>query len=369
MTDFAVELRNVTKFYSSGSRAKAEEVSAVRNMDLVIPPGKFFTLLGPSGCGKTTTLRLIAGFEIPTSGEVFIQGKPMTNIPPNKRPVNTVFQNYALFPHMTVLRNVAFGLAIKRKPKEEQDRLAKEALALVQLSEMSDRMPSQLSGGQQQRVALARALVNKPSVLLLDEPLGALDLKLRKAMQIELKHIQEQVGITFVYVTHDQEEALTMSDEIAVMNKGIIQQLGDPHTLYTKPVNQFVAAFIGESNFINTVVQSVENNLALVTVGNETIGATNGHEKLHPGSGSIVTVRPEKIKLSLPDSAPQHALSGKITGLVYIGTDTRYQVTLADGQNVIVRAQNSSGIPTSEFSNGEVVKIYWSPEDARILND
>ena len=367
MTDFAVELRAVTKIYNSGK--SSEDVNAVRNMDLIIPPGKFFTLLGPSGCGKTTTLRLIAGFEIPTSGEVFIQGKLMTNIPPNKRPVNTVFQNYALFPHMSVLRNVAFGLAVKRLPIEEQDRLAKEALALVQLSEMSDRKPSQLSGGQQQRVALARALVNKPAVLLLDEPLGALDLKLRKAMQIELKHIQEQVGITFVYVTHDQEEALTMSDVIAVMNKGIIQQLGDPQALYTKPINHFVADFIGESNFINAAVQSIDNNIAQVAVGDQSISVTQSQENLQPADRVIVTVRPEKIKMGLEELAPKQALSCRIVDVVYIGTDTRYQVTLADGQAVIVRVQNSSGNTSSDFSRGVEVKIYWNPEDARILKE
>ncbi len=370
MTDFAVELHKISKIYNSGKKGStSEEVNAVRNMDLAIPPGKFFTLLGPSGCGKTTTLRLIAGFEIPTSGDVFIQGKPMTNIPPNKRPVNTVFQNYALFPHMSVLRNVAFGLAIRRMPREEQDRLAKEALALVQLSEMSNRSPAQLSGGQQQRVALARALVNKPAVLLLDEPLGALDLKLRKAMQIELKHIQEQVGITFVYVTHDQEEALTMSDFIAVMNKGIIQQLGDPHTLYTKPVNRFVADFIGESNFIRANVQSMENDSVLASVGNEIISATKNQENLKPADGVMVTIRPEKITLSAPESAPAHSLSCKIANVVYIGTDMRYQLTLMDGQEVFVRVQNSSGSSSRSFLRGDEVNIYWASEDARILSE
>lgn len=253
MTDFAVELRNVSKVFSSRG-AKVEDVYAVKEMNLSIPRGKFFTLLGPSGCGKTTTLRLIAGFELPTSGEVFIQGKPMSKIPPNLRPVNIVFQNYALFPHMNVTKNVAFGLEIKRVPRAERERLVQESLELVKLADMGGRKPSQLSGGQQQRVALARALVNRPAVLLLDEPLGALDLKLRKAMQIELKHIQERVGITFVYVTHDQEEALTMSDFIAVMKDGLIQQLGDPVTLYKKPANKFVADFIGESNFVRKSV-------------------------------------------------------------------------------------------------------------------
>src|SRR5262245_47804000 len=207
-------------------------------MNLTIRAGEFFTLLGPSGCGKTTTLRLIAGFELPTSGEVLIMGQPMSHVPPYRRPVNTVFQSYALFPHLTILQNVAFGLAVKRVPRAERERRAMEALELVRLPAVGDRKPSQLSGGQQQRVALARALVNRPAVLLLDEPLGALDLKLRKAMQIELKHLQTQVGITFIYVTHDQEEALTMSDRIAVMSQGRVLQVGDPVTIYEQPASR-----------------------------------------------------------------------------------------------------------------------------------
>jgi len=369
MTDYAVELRDVSKTYSSKRGNKAEEVNAIHGMNLTIPPGKFFTLLGPSGCGKTTTLRMIAGFEVPTSGEVFIQGKPMKDIPPNKRPVNTVFQNYALFPHMNVLRNVAFGPAVRRVPKEEQDKLAREALALVQLSEMADRSPSQLSGGQQQRVALARALVNKPAVLLLDEPLGELDLKLRKAMQIELKHIQEQVGITFVYVTHDQEEALTMSDEIAVMDKGVIQQLGDPATLYKNPANRFVADFIGESNFINVTIAKVQGNQATVTLEGETASVGIVPEGQQSGRGAVVTVRPEKVKLSEPGKAPAGSLSATVSEVVYIGTDTRYVLTLKDGQTMVARIQNGSGADWREFARGDKVKVHWADDDARILNE
>ncbi len=369
MTDYAVELRDVSKTYSSKRKNKDEEVNAIVGMDLTIPPGKFFTLLGPSGCGKTTTLRLIAGFEVPTSGAVFIQGQPMTNVPPNKRPVNTVFQNYALFPHMNVLRNVAFGPAVKRMPREEQDRLAREALALVQLSEMADRSPSQLSGGQQQRVALARALVNKPAVLLLDEPLGALDLKLRKAMQIELKHIQEQVGITFVYVTHDQEEALTMSDEIAVMDKGVIQQLGDPATLYKHPANRFVADFIGESNFLNMMVTAVQDKQAVVALGSETASVGIIPEGQQSGCGAVVTVRPEKVKLSGTENAPAGSLSAAVQEVVYIGTDTRYVLSLKDGQSLVARIQNGSGTDSREYARGEKVKVHWADDDARILNE
>jgi spermidine/putrescine transport system ATP-binding protein len=369
MTDYAVELRDVSKTYSSKRKDKDEEVNAIIGMNLTIPPGKFFTLLGPSGCGKTTTLRLIAGFEVPTSGEVFIQGQPMTNVPPNKRPVNTVFQNYALFPHMNVLRNVAFGPAVKRMPKEQQDKLAREALALVQLSEMADRSPSQLSGGQQQRVALARALVNQPAVLLLDEPLGALDLKLRKAMQIELKHIQEQVGITFVYVTHDQEEALTMSDEIAVMDKGVIQQLGDPATLYKHPANRFVADFIGESNFLSVTVASVQGKQAAVTLEDETVSVGVIPEGQQSGRGATVTVRPEKVKLSGVENAPAGSLSAVVQEVVYIGTDTRYVLALKDGQSMVARLQNGSGADWREYARGEQVKVHWAEDDARILNE
>jgi len=367
MTDYAVELRNVTKVFASGRGAKTDEVYAVKEMNLGIPPGQFFTLLGPSGCGKTTTLRLIAGFETPSSGEIYIQGKPVSRIPPNERPVNTVFQNYALFPHMNVARNVAFGLAIKRVPRDEQERLVTEALELVQLADMGRRMPSQLSGGQQQRVALARALVNQPAVLLLDEPLGALDLKLRKAMQIELKHIQEQVGITFVYVTHDQEEALTMSDYIAVMNFGLVLQLGDPTTLYKKPANKFVADFIGESNFIQGKVESITKEGIRLRVLDEVITAPVADINMTMGQNAIFTIRPEKMMLKTRQPASTETLSGSVQDVVYIGTDTRYIVYLRSGESVVVRVQNGSSPDVEQFSRGDQVKVVWLPEDARIL--
>jgi len=366
MTDTAVEIRNVTKVYSSKRGKRSEEVQAVREMNLSIPRGKFFTLLGPSGCGKTTTLRLIAGFETPTTGEVFIQDKAMSKVPPNQRPVNTVFQNYALFPHMNVARNVAFGLEIKRVPKAERERLVGEALELVKLADMCDRKPSQLSGGQQQRVALARALVNRPAVLLLDEPLGALDLKLRKAMQIELKHIQEQVGITFVYVTHDQEEALTMSDLIAVMKDGLIQQLGDPVTLYKTPTNQFVADFIGESNFIKGKMDLLGEGKARIMIGGEQVEVSSGEGNLMAGQAITLTIRPEKIDLSRQGTG---GLSGTVQDRVYIGTDTRYIVALHSSETVIVRVQNGCDSEAGEFAKGERVTVRWRPEDARMLMD
>lgn len=367
MTNFAVELKNVTKIFSSGRGS--EDVCAVNKMELNIPANEFFTLLGPSGCGKTTTLRLIAGFEQPTEGEMFIMGKAMTSIPPNQRPVNTVFQDYALFPHMNVEKNVGFGLTIKRVPKPEKARRVAEALDLVQLTGMGNRKPSQLSGGQQQRVALARALINEPSVLLLDEPLGALDLKLRKAMQIELKHLQEQVGITFVYVTHDQEEALTMSDRIAVMKDGVIQQMGNSVNLYEEPANRFVADFIGESNFIDGIFEGLEQEKAVIKVGEERVYAVTGDDKPAKNATSTIAIRPERMVISSPGQGDSPGISGIIKEVVYIGTDIRYVIEIPTGQEMLIRIQNSSRETISAFPRGAEVKIGWTPEDAKILSN
>jgi spermidine/putrescine transport system ATP-binding protein len=369
MTEITVELRNVTKVFSSGRGAESEEVYAVRDMALGIHENEFFTLLGPSGCGKTTTLRLVAGFETPTRGEVFIQGEPMSMVPPNRRPVNTVFQNYALFPHLNVLDNVAFGLAVKRVPRAEREKRAEEALALVQLPGMGSRKPGQLSGGQQQRVALARALVNRPAVLLLDEPLGALDLKLRKAMQLELKHLQEQVGITFIYVTHDQEEALIMSDRIAVMNAGVVQQIGGPMSLYEEPANHFVADFIGESNFLKATVEAIEDSSARLRIASAQALAQTGGQSLSPGQAVTLFVRPEKVSLSRPEDAPESGLIGTIQEAVYIGTDTRYVIGLESGEPLVARCQNLSKDYLGMFAPGDRVCASWSPEDARTLID
>jgi len=367
MTDLAVELHDITKIFSSGHGAECEEVRAVKNMNLGIQTGEFFTLLGPSGCGKTTTLRLIAGFEMPTAGEVLIQGQPMSKVPPYRRPVNTVFQNYALFPHMTVAQNVAFGLAVKRVPRAERERRVKEALALVRLPTMGDRKPSQLSGGQQQRVALARALVNQPAVLLLDEPLGALDLKLRKAMQIELKHLQQEVGITFVYVTHDQEEALTMSDRIAVMNEGVALQVADPVTIYEQPATRFVADFIGGSNFLTAMVETVSGDRVQVSIAGERVSAQRGDVSQVPGQLVTLAVRPEKLSLTRADQPVAEALSGTIQEVIYIGTDTRFIVGLASGETLEARVQNLGGRGLGEFAVGDPVKVGWAPGDARTL--
>ncbi|HSM56008.1 MAG TPA: ABC transporter ATP-binding protein [Candidatus Sulfomarinibacteraceae bacterium] len=368
MTEPSVELKGVSKVFGGG-RDDDRAVHALRAVDLTIERGEFFTLLGPSGCGKTTTLRLIAGFETPTGGEVFIDGKPMSTVPPHRRPVNTVFQNYALFPHMSVAGNVGYGLMVKRVPKAERERRVAEALALVQLEGMEKRKPSQLSGGQQQRVALARALVNEPALLLLDEPLGALDLKLRKAMQLELKHLQEQVGITFVYVTHDQEEALTMSDRIAVMNRGRILQVGDPVTLYEAPANRFVADFIGESNFLRGTVRSVQTGRAELAIGDDHLTVTPGHASIAPGDQVTVTVRPEKTLLATAGDGPQEGLPGVLQEQVYIGTDTRYEVLLDAGQSVVARLQNRPGRPLEQYAPGDRVRVTWHAEDARTLPD
>jgi len=369
MSVSAVELRNVTKVFSSARGDLAEEVYAVREMNLTIPQGEFFTLLGPSGCGKTTTLRLIAGFERPTTGEVFIQGKPVSKVPPNLRPVNTVFQNYALFPHLSVARNVGFGLEVQGVPRPEREQRVREALEMVQLGEMGNRKPSQLSGGQQQRIALARALVNRPSVLLLDEPLGALDLKLRKAMQIELKQLQARVGITFIYVTHDQEEALTMSDRIAVMSKGLVLQIGDPITLYAQPVNHFVADFIGESNFIRGAVEAQSEQQVHIRIGETKVSAAMGDFAPLHGQEVIFSIRPEKLRLAPVDTSLPGSLDGTIQEVIYIGTDTRYIITLASDQSVTARVQNGCGVVPDEYKKGDAVKIYWLPEDAHLLAD
>jgi spermidine/putrescine transport system ATP-binding protein len=314
---------------------------------------------------------MIAGFELPTSGEVLIQGQPMTRVPPYRRPVNTVFQSYALFPHLTILQNVAFGLAVKRVPRAERERRALAALDLVRLPGVKDRKPSQLSGGQQQRVALARALVNQPAVLLLDEPLGALDLKLRKAMQFELKHLQTQVGITFIYVTHDQEEALTMSDRIAVMSGGAVLQIGSATEIYEEPASQFVADFIGETNFIEGTVEAVNGQQAEFEGGGLKFVASAG-PGLHRGTRATLAVRPERIRItqSRPEDTP-NAFRGKVADTVYVGTDTRYLVELAPTVSVQVRQQNvvPIGLPVLAGPAGFEVWVSWPPEGGRLLFD
>jgi spermidine/putrescine transport system ATP-binding protein len=355
----AIELVGVVKEF----QARGEVVVAVRGVDLVIGEGEFFSLLGPSGCGKTTTMRMIAGFEEPTRGGIRLNGADVTGIPPNKRDVNMVFQSYALFPHMTVFENVAFGLRRKKAAKEEITRRVGEMLEIVDLGGRGERRPRELSGGQQQRVALARALVNRPRALLLDEPLGALDLKLRQAMQVELKRIQREVGITFVYVTHDQGEALTMSDRIAVMNDGAIEHLGPPREIYEHPKTRFVAGFIGTSNVLTGMVARVENGRAVIEVSpEERIIVPVRDRDVAPGSRLELTVRPEKIQLSATRPAGAGCvLRGSVTEVVYLGTSTNFSVATTTGADIVVFQQNSAAAGEA-VDRGDSVWLSWQPE-------
>jgi spermidine/putrescine transport system ATP-binding protein len=368
LSAFAVELRHIWKTFGGG--VAGDGVHAVCDVDLGIRKGEFFTLLGPSGCGKTTTLRLIAGFELPSQGELVIQDRQMADVPAHLRPVNTVFQSYALFPHLTVAENVGFGLAVKRVPKAERLERVKAALQLVQMEAMTERRPAQLSGGQQQRVALARALVNKPGVLLLDEPFGALDLKLRKEMQIELKHMQRQLGITFVFVTHDQEEALTMSDRIAVMHKGRVLQVGDPVEIYERPTTRFGADFIGEMNFLAATVSEATSDRVSLNLLGDRVSLPTTDSSLAQGTAVTLAIRPEAVELQQPGALPAAGdlvLSGTIAEEIYIGTDRRYIVLLQGGLRFVVRNQNRSGGKRDGFKAGQLVELHCHATDLRIL--
>ena len=338
----AVRLEALTRMYG--------DVTAVAGIDLEIRQGEFFSLLGPSGSGKTTTLRMIAGFELPTSGRVLLDGRDVSRLPPYERDVNTVFQDYALFPHMSVADNVAYGLMIRKVPRGERRQRVVEALRMVRLEGYEDRKPGQLSGGQRQRVALARALVNRPSVLLLDEPLGALDLKLREEMQIELKTIQQEVGITFVYVTHDQDEALAMSDRMAIFDHGLIEQVGPPAEVYESPATAFVAGFVGTSNLLS--------------------GAT---AEAILGATGVFTVRPEKIQLDEPGAmVPEGSASatGRVHDVVYLGSDTRYHVQLDAGGSLVVIKQNVATSSSEVLAQkGRPVRLIWERRHALPLHE
>jgi spermidine/putrescine transport system ATP-binding protein len=356
----AIDVRGVSKVFGVGDG----RVAALDDVSVTIRENEFFTLLGPSGCGKTTLLRLIAGFDFPTNGEILLYGEDIAPLPPFKRPVNTVFQSYALFPHMTVAQNIGFGLEMLGQPKAEVAARVGQMLKLVQMEKLAGRRTSQISGGQQQRVALARALAPQPKVLLLDEPLSALDYKLRKEMQIELKRLQSETGITFVFVTHDQEEALTMSDRIAVMSLGKILQVGGPRDIYDHPAERFVANFIGETNFLPAKVLFAGNGRARVTLpSGATVEAT-----LPPGftpQGDVtVVVRPEHARLVRETST----LNGMIENVVYFGTDTHFHVRLNQGTEFVVRQQNArdGGAP---FTKGDRAGIFFGDGAAQVLKD
>jgi spermidine/putrescine transport system ATP-binding protein len=354
----AIDLVGVHKdFVSHGER-----VHAVRRTDLAIGSGEFFSLLGPSGCGKTTTMRMIAGFEEPTAGTIYLDGRDVTAVSPNKRDVNMVFQSYALFPHLTAYQNVAFGLERKKVAKAEIRRRVGDMMEIVSLSGMGKRAPREMSGGQQQRVALARALVNRPRALLLDEPLGALDLKLRQQMQVELKRIQREVGITFVYVTHDQGEALTMSDRIAVMDAGVIHQLGSPRQIYERPATRFVAGFIGTSNLVSGRVDRMDGDHAVLSYGAQD-RVVVPLPTVAPGDAIEVSVRPEKIDLhrAPPPTTGGSVLSGVVTEVAYHGTSTNYTVTTAAGSDFVVFDQNTASAEDLP-ERGDRVFLTWAPQ-------
>ncbi len=350
----AIEAARVVKEFGQG----ATTFRALDDVSIAVREGEFFTLLGPSGCGKTTLLRLFAGFEMPSSGAILLKGEDITELPPNKRPVNTVFQSYALFPHLSVAQNIAFGLVMQGRPAGEVAAQVEKMLALVKLESLAGRRPAQLSGGQQQRVALARALAPAPRVLLLDEPLSALDLKLRKEMQIELKRLQTETGITFIFVTHDQEEALTMSDRIGVMSAGKLQQVGTPRDIYTRPVNRFVASFIGETNFLPAT--AVPGGVRLATGD---VVALPGA----PASGAVtLTVRPEQVRLVAAGEAG--SIAATVRALVYFGTDTHCHLALADGSELVARLQ-SPATGDAGLAQGQAVGVTFVPGAAQIVGD
>ena len=355
-----IEIERLTKTFGEG----AEAFTALSDVTVTIRQNEFFTLLGPSGCGKTTLLRTIAGFVDPTSGTMTLDGADVLASPPYARPVNTVFQNYALFPHMTVAENIGFGLEMQDRPKAEIRQTVSEMLALVKMEALANRATSEISGGQQQRVALARALAPRPKVLLLDEPLSALDFKLRKEMQIELKRLQSETGITFVFVTHDQEEALTMSDRIAVMNEGRILQIGGPKEIYDHPAERFVADFIGETNFLEAELVSVSGDVAETRLSSGKTIATRAAVGGAGGGRVTVAVRPEHALLG----APGGLIDGALENIVYFGTDTHYHVTLDGGAHFVVRRQNQPDAVES-YSVGDRVGVSFRPGVGQVLRD
>ncbi|HEY9014889.1 MAG TPA: ABC transporter ATP-binding protein [Gemmatimonadales bacterium] len=356
MSTTILELRRVTKRFG--------DVTAVDQVSLPIEAGEFLTLLGASGSGKTTLLRMIAGFERPSSGDILMGGSGITHLPPYRRDINTVFQHYALFPHMNVRENVGYGLRMRRVPTDERQARVDEALRMVRLEALGQRFSRQLSGGQQQRVALARALINRPRVLLLDEPLGALDLKLRKEMQFELKQLQTRLNITFIYVTHDQEEALSMSDRIVLLRQGRVEQVGSGRDLYDRPASRYVADFIGDTNLIaGTVVEGGPGRVLLRSGKRLLPGWSDG--AVAPGTEGWLSVRPEAVTLaSSGDSTPGFVVEGTITGAVYLGSLIRVQLGLPEGERLVFHAPAGSTIRL-----GETERVSWAPERARYVGD
>ena len=352
-----LHLVNLTKTFG--------DFKAVDNLSLTIPAGSFFALLGPSGCGKTTTLRMVAGLEEPTSGQIKLGQEDITNLPPYKRWVNTVFQSYALFPHLTIYENVAFGL--RRQKATDIDKQVQAMLELVELATQAQKKPQQLSGGQQQRVAVARALINEPDVLLLDEPLGALDLKLRRQMQLELKRIQTEVGITFVHVTHDQEEAMTMADTIAVMNEGKIEQMGSPVQIYEHPKTAFVANFLGQTNLFEGTVAGIEGDELAVKVKETTIFVPLSSTEIRSGR-IVLGVRPEKVKIvdQGKPGLPKNQINGSIKLTAFVGVSTQYEVITNWGQEVSAFEQNID--PTDLGRPGQAVTLAWEPRHSFVLD-
>jgi spermidine/putrescine transport system ATP-binding protein len=362
--EYALEMVSVTKRFG--------DVVAVDDATFAIVQGEFFSLLGPSGCGKTTTLRIVAGFEEPTAGELFLNGIEATDIPPFNRDTNLVFQNYALFPHMSVFENVAFGPARAKVPKDEAARRVMETLATVRMDHLADRLPRQLSGGQQQRVGLARALVNRPAILLLDEPLGALDFKLRQDMQIELKRIQREVGISFMYVTHDQEEALTMSDRIAVMLEGRIEQIGTPEEIYLRPTSRFVADFIGKANLINCTIEA-DGATPSIRLDDDTVFSVSsvagtGDSGPTIGAAATIVLRPEHLQIALQPPPDSPHIVATVTDLIFQGAAQRYELEMGTGRRItVISPVLSEGYRSAEI--GERVYVSWPDASAHLVLD
>jgi spermidine/putrescine transport system ATP-binding protein len=363
VTGGAIRLHQLAKAFNG--------IPAVTGIDLEIPAGQFYSLLGASGCGKTTTLRMIAGFEKPDSGRIELDGRDVAGDPPHKRPVNTVFQTYALFPFMTVWDNVAFGLRYLKTSKDDTRQRVGEALALVRMAEFAKRRPAQLSGGQQQRVALARALVLRPRVLLLDEPLGALDAKLRKQLQLELRAVQREVGITFVYVTHDQEEALTMSDQIAVMAEGRVEQIGPPQEIYSAPATTYVAGFLGAANIFDADVLESDDGSSLCAAMSTTIRCTVSASSGDCRSGpAAIVIRPERITVHSADSVPtpgHNGIAGVVREVVYLGSSTQVHVNVGESTDLVVEVPNQAGPQSVTLAPGERVRCECSHDAVRVL--